>query len=58
VDFRAKRQIARIVGAEGVAVHNQHLAPVEVEKLLPAAGSSRFRGQSAADEKVAVAVKK
>ncbi len=58
VNFRAKRQIACIVGAEGVAVHNQHLAPVEVEKLLfRQQGHRAFVGKALADEKVAVAVK-
>ena len=59
VDFRAKRQIARVVGAEGVAVHNQHFASVEVEKLLfRQQGHGAFAGKALTDEKIAVAVEK
>gem|GEM_PF-3064044 len=59
VNFRAKRQIACIVGAEGVAVHNQHFAPVEVEKLLfRQQGHRAFVGKALADENYRIIEKK
>jgi hypothetical protein len=57
VDFRAKRQITSIVGAEGVAVHNQHVATVEVEHLFfRQQRHAAFAGKALANEKIAVAV--
>jgi hypothetical protein len=59
MDFGAKSQIARIVGAERIAVHNQDPTAVQVEHFF-------FRQQrhpadaceALANEKVAVAVPK
>ncbi len=57
VDFGAKRQVAGIVGAERVAVHDQHLAAVEVEHLLFRQQlHAAFAGEALADQEITVAV--
>ena len=57
MDFGAKRQIAWVIGAQRVAMHNQHFTAIEVQSLFfgeqehPA-----LAGKALADEKIAVAV--
>ena len=57
VDFGAKRQVAGIVGAERVAVHDQDLAAVEVEHLFfRQQRHAAFTGVALADQEITVAV--
>jgi hypothetical protein len=57
VDFGAKRQVAGIVGAERVAVHDQNPAAIEVEHLLfRQQRHAAFAGVALADQEITVAV--
>jgi hypothetical protein len=57
VDFGAKRLVAGIVGAERVAVHDQHLAAIEVEHLFfRQQRHAAFTGVALAEQEITVAV--
>ena len=57
MDFRAKRQIALVIGAQRVAMHNQDVTAIEVQSLFfGEQDHPALTGEALADEKIAVAV--
>ena len=57
VDFGAKRQIALVIGAQRVAMHDQDFTAIEVQSLFfGEQDHPALAGKALADEKIAVAM--
>ncbi len=59
MDLGTKRLVARVVGAQGIAVHNQHPATVEVEyHLFRQQRHAALASEALAQQEITVAVNK